>query len=68
MDTKPLLLRGREVAELLNISPSKAHLMMSRNEIPGIIRIGRSVRVARESLEEWIREQSEHDDRPRRSS
>lgn len=49
----PLLLRGGEVAELLNISRSKAFEMMQTGELP-CVRIGRSVRVPRIALEQWI--------------
>lgn len=49
----PLLLRGGEVAQLLNISRSKAFEMMASGELP-CVRIGRSVRVPRIALERWI--------------
>jgi excisionase family DNA binding protein len=54
----PLLLRDREVAAILNISKTKAYLMMAAGEIPGVMRIGRCIRVHRLALEKWIAEQA----------
>jgi excisionase family DNA binding protein len=47
------LLKGTQVAELLNISRSKAYGMMKRAEIP-TIKFGKSVRVQEEDLEKFI--------------
>ena len=58
MSNEPLLLRRGEVAERLNLSPSKVSQMLAANELPGIVRIGRSVRVSSAALERWVREQS----------
>ena len=55
---QPLLLRAEEGARILGISRSKFFELMARNEIPGVVRIGRCVRVSRLSLERWVREQS----------
>lgn len=50
----PLLLDSRELARQLGIGRTKAFQLMLRGDIP-VVRIGRSVRVARTSLESWIR-------------
>lgn len=47
------LLKGDQVAEMLNISRSQAYGMMKRGEIP-TIRFGKSVRVRIEDLEEFL--------------
>jgi excisionase family DNA binding protein len=47
------LLRGNEVAQILNISRAYAYLLMKRGQIPAV-RIGRSVRVRPEDLEKFI--------------
>lgn len=49
----PLLLRATEVAALLSLSKSKVHEMMQTGELP-CIRTGRSVRVQRSALDQWI--------------
>lgn len=49
------LLKGSEVAALLNISPSKVYTLMRKEEIP-TVRIGRSVRVRQEDLDKYITE------------
>ncbi len=54
--TAPLLLRDREAAELMSISREKAYLMIRSGEMPGIVRIGRSVRVHRPTLVRWLEE------------
>ena len=52
METK-ILLTGKEVAQLLRVSRSKAYGLMRRKEVP-IVQIGRCVRVQIEDLEEYI--------------
>src|SRR5688500_10507554 len=54
----PLLLKAEEAAQLLNLSRSKVFERMARGELPGVVRIGRSVRISREELVRWVREQS----------
>lgn len=54
----PLLLRDREAARLLGISREKMSLLMRRGEVPGVIRLGRSVRIHRPTLERWLAEQA----------
>ncbi len=49
-----MLLRPREVAWLLGIGRSKAYELIAAGELPGVIRIGRSVRVSMKALREWI--------------
>ena len=51
---EPLLLRPAEVARLLAISRSKLYGLISADAIPGVIRIGSSIRVSRRALESWI--------------
>lgn len=55
---RPLLLRAEEGAQMLNVSRSKFFALMQRGEIPGVVRIGRSVRVSRVALERWVSEQA----------
>jgi len=52
-----LLLDSREVAALLGLGRTKAYELMARSEIP-VIRIGRSVRVPRKALIQWISERT----------
>jgi excisionase family DNA binding protein len=48
------LLTAEKVSEFLQVSKSKAYRMMQRGEIPAI-HFGRTSRVRREDLEEFIR-------------
>ncbi len=50
---KTRLLKGIEVAEILNISKAYAYRLMSNGQIP-TIRFGRSVRVRPEDLNAFI--------------
>ena len=49
------LLKGSDVARILNISRSYAFLLMQRDEIP-TVHIGRAVRVRPSDLERFISE------------
>jgi excisionase family DNA binding protein len=49
----PLLLDPSEVAKLLSVSRPKVCAMVSRGEIPSV-RIGRSLRIPRDPLIDWI--------------
>jgi len=56
--TAPVLLRDREVAQMLNVSKSKAYLLMVSGEVPGVMRLGRCLRVHRPTLEKWLAERA----------
>ncbi len=49
------LLRSDEVAEILKVSISMAYTLMRRGDIP-TVRIGSSVRVRKEDLDRYIKE------------
>jgi excisionase family DNA binding protein len=53
MDEKHEYLKVPEVAEVLRIARSRAYELVGNGEIPSI-RIGRSVRVNRKELDEWL--------------
>jgi len=53
----PLVLRITEAADLLGISRSKMYELVMSGKLPGVIRIGRSVRVHRPALEPWLEDQ-----------
>lgn len=54
-----LLLRPTEVAELLGIGRTRAYELLSTGALPGVIRIGRSLRVSTEALRRWIAAQAQ---------
>ena len=43
-----------EVAEMLRCSPKTVYEMVRRREIPGVRRVGRSLRIARGPLLRWL--------------
>ncbi len=55
---EPALLSVDEAAAFLGIGRSKAYELARSDELPGIVRVGRSLRVSRRRLEEWIERES----------
>jgi excisionase family DNA binding protein len=58
LDTEPQLLHIEEAAHLLRISRSRAYEMAASGTMPGLLRVGRSLRVSRRRLDAWIAEAS----------
>jgi len=58
--TAPLLLRPEEAARLLGLGRTTVFAMLAAGDLP-VVRIGRSVRIPRVALEQWIAEHSEGD-------
>lgn len=50
-----LTLTVPEAARLLGISRNAGYEACARGDLPGVVRIGRSLRVSRLALEEWLR-------------
>ncbi len=58
MNNPDRLLTSSDVAALLNISKSMAYTLMQRGDLR-VVRIGRSVRVRPDDLDEFITQQSD---------
>lgn len=58
IDLQTELMRVEEAADLLQIGRTKVYELMARHELP-VVRIGRSVRIPRRGLQEWIVERTE---------
>lgn len=54
-----LLLRPTEAAEALGVGRTVIYTLLKRGQIPGVIRLGKSVRISAEALNQWVREQAE---------
>ena len=52
----PRLLTLREVADLLRTTPKATYAMVSRGQLPGVVRIGRRVLIRYDDLVEWLHE------------
>ena len=50
----PLVLTVEEVARLLRISRNAAYSAVRDGAIPGVVRIGRTVRVSKDAVLEWL--------------
>jgi excisionase family DNA binding protein len=51
---KKLLLKLDDAAKLLGLSRAKAYQMAQTGEMPGVVRMGRTVRVSDAALRSWI--------------
>lgn len=58
---EPLLLRADEVARALGLGRSKTYQMMASGELP-VVRVGRSIRVPADALQDWVRGQTARPD------
>ena len=58
MTHMPVLLKPTEVAELLRTSRKAIYTMIERDQLPGIVRIGRRVLVREDALLEWLRQKA----------
>ena len=54
----PTLLTPAEVAALLRTSKKAIYAMVEREQLPGILRIGRRLLVREDHLLEWLRQKS----------
>jgi excisionase family DNA binding protein len=53
----PALLRVEELAALLRINRKSAYAAVEDGTIPGVVRIGRVIRVSRDAVLQWTRGQ-----------
>jgi excisionase family DNA binding protein len=54
----PLLLTIDEVAELLRTTSKAIYVMIARNRLPGVTRLGRRVLVRSDVLLDWLNQKS----------
>ncbi len=52
--TSTALLRVPEVAQFLNVSVRKIWAMRDAGELPGVVQIGKCVRIDRQALAQWV--------------
>ena len=57
-DRLPMLLTATDVADLLRTSRNAVYAMVERDQLPGVIRIGRRLRFRRDTLVDWINQKS----------
>jgi excisionase family DNA binding protein len=49
-----LLLTVEELADFLRVGRRAAYEAVARGDIPGTVRIGRSIRISRPAIEAWL--------------
>jgi excisionase family DNA binding protein len=54
----PRLLTSGEVGRILRTSRKAIYAMIERQQLPGIVRIGRRVLVREDALLDWLRQKS----------
>ncbi len=52
----PEVLTVDETAALLRVDRKSAYAMIARHEIPGVRKVGRTIRVSRDAVVEWMRQ------------
>ena len=57
-DLPRLFVRIAEAARILDFSRAKAYAMAASGELPGVVRIGRSLRVSIAELEKWAKSEA----------
>lgn len=57
------LLRVEQAAKVLGVGRTKVYELIGRREMP-VVRIGRCVRIPRQTLDQWIRDQVVRLERP----
>jgi excisionase family DNA binding protein len=55
-----------ELAALLRLERKAVYAAIRRGEIPGVIRVGRAIRICREAVVEWLRSGQGRESRSRR--
>jgi len=50
----PPVLTIPEVAKLLRLSRGAAYMAAARGHIPGVVRVGKALRVSRDAVLEWL--------------
>jgi excisionase family DNA binding protein len=55
---RPYLLTGDEVATLLRKTRKAIYIMVGRDQLPGVVRIGRRILFRRDDLLDWLRQKS----------
>lgn len=59
IERKPTLITPEELAyDYLHCSRSKAYFLIANGAVPGVMKIGSSIRISREAVEAWIRSET----------
>ena len=53
-ELSPQVLTVDEVAELLRVNRKTVYEAISKGEIPGVLKIGRKIRISRQAVVDWL--------------
>ena len=59
----PMVMTVDEVASMLRLNRKTVYEMISKGQIPGVVRTGRKIRISRQAVLNWIDGQSRHERR-----
>lgn len=61
-DRDAAVIRVEDLAARLDIGRRAAYEAVARGDVPGVIRIGRSIRISRVAVDRWLAGEPEDDD------
>lgn len=61
-DRDTAVIRVEDLAARLDIGRRAAYEAVARGDVPGVIRIGRSIRISRVAVDRWLAGEPEDDD------
>ncbi len=61
-DRDAAVMKVDELAELIACGRRQTYEAIARGDVPGVIRIGRSIRVSRAAVDRWLAGEPEDDD------
>ena len=61
-DRDTAVIRVEDLAARLDIGRRAAYEAVARGDVPGVIRIGRSIRISRQAVDRWLAGEPEDDD------
>ena len=62
VDRDAAVIRVDDLAARLDIGRRAAYEAVARGDVPGVIRIGRSIRISRVAVDRWLAGEPEDDD------
>jgi len=66
LESEPAILTVDELAALLRVERKTVYAAITRGDIPGVRRVGRSIRISRDAVLDWLRTAHVRAPHPRR--
>lgn len=49
------VLTVQELAELLRVSTQTAYAAVARGDVPGVVRVARTIRISKDAISDWLK-------------